>query len=316
MRTLLFLLQTMVPVTCLVWLWLGRASGRLSSALRAWTVLGALAALVLVTSWLDVPPWVGYAWLILWMAAAVGGWRRASRRDAVEATTGRRVTAGVVVVAGALGWTAAAVAVDGRRLPGDDAVDLACPLGPAAYRVVSGGSRQIVNAHLTTLEATPRFAPWRGQSYGVDLVQVDGFGRRARRLFSPNLSDYFIYGQQVLAPCDGRVVAAIDGRPDMPVGARDPDRTQLAGNHVVLACGMYEVLLAHLQPGSVRAEAGDVVLTGHLLGFVGNSGNTDEPHLHVSAQRRIGDEPPIGGEPVWITIEGVFGVRNDRLRCE
>lgn len=310
-------LQTVVPCVLLLWLWWSRPWSRADGALRVTLVLGVIAALGLATPWLSLPPFVCSLWLVVWPFAAVRAWRRMVATDAAGwRLWWRRAVVALLAGGVAAAWTTAALAVDGRRVPVGHVLDLACPLGPGAYRVVNGGSRLFVNAHLATLEPAPRVAPWRGQSYGLDLVQIDGFGRRARRLLSPNVSDYFIYGQSVLAPCDGRVVAAVDGRPDMTVGARDPDREHLAGNYVRLACGAYDVLLAHLQPGSVRVDAGDAVSTGTLLGFVGNSGNTDEPHLHISAQRRAGDEPPIGGQPVWITIEGRFGIRNDRVGCD
>jgi hypothetical protein len=47
------------------------------------------------------------------------------------------------------------------------------PLGPGRYLVANGGGHALVNAHMRTLEPDPRYRAWRGQSYGVDLVQVD-----------------------------------------------------------------------------------------------------------------------------------------------
>ena len=35
-----------------------------------------------------------------------------------------------------------------------------------------------------------------------------------------------------------------------------------------------------MQPGSLRARLGDRVKLGQVLGLLGNSGNTDAPHLH------------------------------------
>jgi hypothetical protein len=307
-------LQVAVPVMLLAWLWWGYVRG-VALLVRAGAVLGVLAMLLLVTPWLDVPPFVAYAWLLLWPVAAWCGWRRGRLVEA-GSTWWSRLGTGTCVALGICAWGTAALAVDARRVPASDVVDLACPLPPGVYRVVNGGSRLIVNAHLATLEPVERYRRWRGQSYGVDLVQVDGFGRRARSPFSPNLADYFIYGREVLAPCDGRVVAAADGRPDMRPGVRDPDRDQLAGNFVLLGCGAHEVLLAHLQPGSVRVTPGEEVNTGALVGFVGNSGNTDEPHLHVSVQRRDAADALVGGEPAPLTLAGDFRVRNDRIRCE
>jgi murein DD-endopeptidase MepM/ murein hydrolase activator NlpD len=37
---------------------------------------------------------------------------------------------------------------------------------------------------------------------------------------------------------------------------------------------------AHLKPGSVAVRVGDRVRQGQRLGLLGNSGNTDFPHLH------------------------------------
>jgi murein DD-endopeptidase MepM/ murein hydrolase activator NlpD len=36
----------------------------------------------------------------------------------------------------------------------------------------------------------------------------------------------------------------------------------------------------HLQPGSVRVRRGDRVKAGDVIGKLGSSGNSSEPHLH------------------------------------
>jgi hypothetical protein len=312
----LLLLQFVLPLTLLIWLWFRRPTGHLDWLLGVLLVLGVIAAVSLAVPWLLVPALVRYVYLVAWLVVSVRSRRRVRPVETPARGRWRMAARLVTVVVTLVAWTIAGLAVDGRRIREAEVYELAPPLGPGTYLVVSGGSRIIVNAHLATLGSDPRFVPWRGQSFGVDLVQVDGFGRRSQRLFSPNLGDYRIYGQQVIAPCDGVVVAAVNDRRDMMVGVRDPDRSQLAGNHVILRCGAYEVLLGHLQPGSVRVSAGESVVTGDLLGFVGNSGNTDEPHLHISAQRRSEGQPAIGGDPVWITIDGQFLVRNDRAGWE
>lgn len=44
-------------------------------------------------------------------------------------------------------------------------------------------------------------------------------------------------------------------------------------------------ILAHLEKGSVNVSVGDYVEQGMLIGKVGNSGTTSEPHLHIQHQR-------------------------------
>jgi hypothetical protein len=308
-------LQVVFPVAVIVWLGARRHRSVASWMRGSGLVLGCIAAVSLALPWLLLPTWTGVLLLAGWGFASVWSWRRLNRSTGTPRRGSAWITAALETLVLVAGWTIAGLAVDGHRLPPGETLDIACPLGSGTYLVASGGSREVINPHLATLGDEPRYVPWRGQSHGVDIVEVDGFGRRARGLAPRNLSDYFVYGQLVVAPCDGMVVAATDGRPDMPPGVRDPDRTQLAGNHAIIQCGAYEVLLGHLQPGSVRLVPGVAVSTGDMVGFVGNSGNTDEPHLHVSAQRRSEDAPAIGGVPVWLTIEGMFAVRNDRVDC-
>lgn len=62
------------------------------------------------------------------------------------------------------------------------------------------------------------------------------------------------------------------------------------GNYVVLrhAGGEYSQY-AHLKQGSVRVKVGDAVTRGQVLGQVGQTGNTTEPHLHF--QLTDGQDP-------------------------
>jgi hypothetical protein len=97
------------------------------------------------------------------------------------------------------------------------------------------------------------------------------------------LPDYYCYGAEVLAPGAGTVVWACDSLPDQAIGTRNP--TQPIGNGVVIDHGDGEFsVLAHMQPGSLRVKVGDTVDSNTVLGLVGNSGNTTEPHIHYHLQ--------------------------------
>jgi murein DD-endopeptidase MepM/ murein hydrolase activator NlpD len=55
----------------------------------------------------------------------------------------------------------------------------------------------------------------------------------------------------------------------------------LMGNHVIIDHGHREYsVYAHMQPGSVLVRPGDNIAAGALLGRLGSSGNSTEPHLH------------------------------------
>jgi murein DD-endopeptidase MepM/ murein hydrolase activator NlpD len=145
----------------------------------------------------------------------------------------------------------------------------------------------------------------------VDLVRLNGFGLRARGLLPDDPRAYVMFGDRVLAPCGGAVAGAADGAPDMP--PPQPDRAHMAGNYVLLDCAGVHVLLGHLQRGSVAVRSGQTVRTGEVLGLVGNSGNTGEPHLHIHAQRPGSSAEPMSGEPLPIRLDGRYLVRNVRV---
>jgi hypothetical protein len=225
-----------------------------------------------------------------------------------------RVAWFLVVAGGIIATFAVAVlaaGAQGRRVPQEQVVDLQFPLRHGVYYVVGGGSVELLNPHLMTLTAA-RFRAYRGQSYGVDLLKLGAFGMRASGWRPRDPAHYVIYGEPVHAPCSGVVVQSEDGAPDMT--PPEPDRTRMPGNHVLLDCDGVHVLLAHLQPGSVRDRPGQWVEAGAIIGLVGNSGNSNEPHLHVHAQRPApAGHAPLSGDPLPVRFNGRYLVRNDRV---
>jgi murein DD-endopeptidase MepM/ murein hydrolase activator NlpD len=92
------------------------------------------------------------------------------------------------------------------------------------------------------------------------------------------------YSGPVLAVADAIVVASRNDLPDQVPG-KLPDGLPIDeadGNFAILDIGggAY-ALYAHMQPGSVRVSAGDRVRRGDQIGTVGNSGNSQAPHLHL-----------------------------------
>ncbi len=107
------------------------------------------------------------------------------------------------------------------------------------------------------------------------------------------------------------MLVTVDGLPDQVIGRRD--RKNLAGNYVLLDCDGTEVLLAHLRQGSVAVASGQNVTQQTVLGAVGNSGNSSEPHLHLHAERGGERGVILNGEAVPMLIDGRYLVRGDRL---
>jgi len=146
-----------------------------------------------------------------------------------------------------------------------------------------------------------------GTRYAYDFIQVDwkrkGWPAYRVRLphyllFGVPLKEYYCWGQDVYAPCDGIIVRAEDGYEERArtnflsdlVNAYknahyfnpEKDDVQLvAGNYIIMECGenVYAALV-HLQKGSISVAPGQEIKKGDLLGRVGHSGNSFAPHLH------------------------------------
>lgn len=310
---ILITLQLAVPVLMLLRLSTATSSSKLSLVLHVAAVAAWLLAIRLCGLWTVLPWWtphalaVGLVVIATWRLTTTG-WRLPTMPARASAWTGVAVS----ILVAAIAVLQIAAAIRGRSgLPGLVA-NIALPLTPGTYLVVNGGSDPGINAHLKTLSPDrPEFRAWRGQSYGIDLVQINAAGFRARGLLPKEPSAYEGFGAPVIAPCNGSIVQAVDGLEDNRVP--QVDREHMAGNHVIVRCNGFDVLLAHLRLGSVAVKPGQRVAVGDLMGELGNSGNSDEPHLHVHAQRDTPPGAPFSGEPVPLRIEGRSLVRNQRL---
>jgi hypothetical protein len=161
------------------------------------------------------------------------------------------------------------------------------PLSGAGWLNANGCCHDPTSPHRQTLLASD--GDWMSpETFAVDWIkQVDG---RFYTGDGTELTDWPGFGEPIHAVADGTVVVAVDGKPDIPPLTDNPDlRTpeDYAGNNVIVALGhgRYAVF-DHLVRGSVRVRPGQHVRTGHVLGKLGNSGNTTGPHLHFGIQRR------------------------------
>lgn len=156
------------------------------------------------------------------------------------------------------------------------------------------------------------------QKYAYDIMMVkDGKSYKGN---PKNNENYYVFGKEIIAPCDAKVVKVITGVHDNIPGELNPQ--QLTGNTVVLETQNKEYLLfAHLKLGSVNVEEGQMVKQGDLLGQCGNSGNTTEAHLHLSLQNTIEMSEATGGKLFFDKIlvngeikEDYLPVKNDKIQ--
>lgn len=311
--TLIFVLQLVLPAFFMAWIALAPLKSKFGFVCQIIGASTGLFALALTGVWLFPPWWTPYAFVSLLALAVFFGWRRRHLcKSRMPSGWLAWLLATFFITFSGWGVYQSANALAGRVPQAGKVVDLAFPLKGGTYLVVNGGSNITVNPHLMTLDTSmARFHAYRGQSYGVDIVKLDGWGLRATSLQPQEPNAYAIYGVPVYAPCSGMVLIAMDGLPDMQVPLMD--REHMAGNHVLLRCKDADVLLGHFKLGSVRVAAEIQVDVGDHIANVGNSGNTGEPHLHIHAQQRGTESEPLSGDPLPVRFDGRFLVRNDRF---
>lgn len=121
----------------------------------------------------------------------------------------------------------------------------------------------------------------KDQRFAYDFVVMKGGSSHAGK--GEKNEEYFCFGQPILAPGSGTVVAVQDGVEDNMPGVMNAG--QPLGNYAIIDHGNGEFsFLAHLRRGSVRVKKGDKVKAGDRLGDCGNSGHSSEPHLHYHLQ--------------------------------
>jgi murein DD-endopeptidase MepM/ murein hydrolase activator NlpD len=147
-------------------------------------------------------------------------------------------------------------------------------------------------------ERCPPDAPW---VYPVDAPVTSQFRSEAR-------PDH--HGVDMAAPPGEPVIAASSGVVSISECQAalhgEPYGCDRDGTWEVRGCGWFvkvlhahhtATLYCHLQQ-QPEVSVGDVVRAGDLLGYVGSSGNSSEPHLHFEVQVGNGVVPPVSANAV------------------
>lgn len=220
--------------------------------------------------------------------AVVYMWATVDTAEAVPATVRQRLTVKVGTYPEELTIETAPISV------GRGPVAISSPLRGDHWLAANGPSN--TSGHRRALIPIDGHAVI-AQRFAIDWVRLRDDGKTFQGDEKDN-KNYYAYGSDALAVADGVVTEVKDGIPQNIPG-RDSRAVPITletvgGNHVILDIGGgHFAFYAHLQPGSLRVKLGDKVRRGQVVGLVGNSGNSTEPHLHFHIEN---GSSPLGAE--------------------
>ena len=137
---------------------------------------------------------------------------------------------------------------------------------------------------------------------------TDEFGTPRGSIYHCGLdlrSSYSVWGDEILSPVAGIVVAAGSVSGETDFGEQVRIRAQVGGQEVLIRC-------AHLVAGSIPVSEGDHVEPGQMIGLPDNTGVSTGDHLHLDVKvgTRYADpgilmQWPDGGQTTAFTLRGV-----------
>ena len=139
------------------------------------------------------------------------------------------------------------------------------------------------------------------EEFALDIVKAGANGSNFRDQGLRN-EDFNAYDADVVAAAAGTVAGVVTGATELaPMLRKAGEAMQdyygrisaqqvknlaggeagIMGETVILDHGQSEYsVYAHLRPGSITVKPGDRVVAGQVIGRLGSSGNSTEPHLH------------------------------------
>jgi len=146
------------------------------------------------------------------------------------------------------------------------------------------------------------------QRYAQDWIYLDPATGRAAAGNTTLAKNFLGYGREIYSVANGTVVDVMDRLPGLETIYSAPPATvaTAAGNYVIVDIGDQKfACYAHMVPGSIRVGIGNIVTEGQILGLMGNSGNSDIPHLHFQV---VTDTPSFLGAEGYPHVYRSFDV--------
>lgn len=296
---LLAITHLVIPVAFLIWLWRGKDISKVDWLAKLLVVAFYCVHIFLIGRW----DWFSYYLrFLLVVFFVVAGYKSFLRAKSLPLYPPRKfknyLSLGVnsLVILLFLGVLSSYIP-QGYSFDREP-IQLSFPLKSGIYYAGHGGNRPAINYH----NVNP------AQRYALDIVKLNRLGTRAIGLYPQSLTSYAIFGEPVYSPCNGTIRETTNDLPDLT--PPESDRQNPAGNHILMQCQGADVVLAHLQRGSLTVHEGERVGVGQAIAKIGNSGNTSEPHLHIHARKENTGKSLLDGEGKPITFFNRFLVRN------
>jgi murein DD-endopeptidase MepM/ murein hydrolase activator NlpD len=129
-------------------------------------------------------------------------------------------------------------------------------------------------------------------AYCYDFAAVDN----QDRILPPSsqgskTDDYYMFGKPVYAVANGTVSGIVAGFPD-----NSPSSYGNEANTITIEHDAFYSFYAHMKDGGILAAEKQQVKAGDLLGYVGNSGMSSQPHLHFC----------VYGKKEWVSVPFQF----------
>lgn len=167
-----------------------------------------------------------------------------------------------------------------------DAVNLSFPLKGGEFYISSGGANNLMNNHLRNYQSS--------QQYAIDINKLNEYRSISKHILSKRNIDHYIFSDTVYCPCNGIVQKVKNNVQDNLESNMNVNSADGTGNYVYLKCKNKYIRMLHLKNNSISVSEGMKVKVGMPLGLVGNSGFSQEPHLHIQVSIYNSDSTLIG----------------------